>query len=105
MNISQWLDKKVADGVDVSHIEMPAEMLNDEAPEKTIFFAEIRPCSILCPGDHAFATVEQFGDWYYCRGRDREEGPHTTLPQWWLFTRDETLALQTAKAHIGKGAG
>lgn len=101
MNISKWLDQKIAEGVDVSHIELPAEMLNDEAPEETIFFEEIRPCSMLCPGDHAFATVEQFGDWYYARGRDKEAGPHTTLPQWWLFTKDEALALRTAKAHIG----
>jgi len=103
MTISKWLDKKVAEGVDVSHIEVPLEMLIDEAPEETIFFEEIRPCSILCPGDHAFATVERFGSWYYARGRDREASPHTTLPQWWLFTKDKNLALKTAKAHIGKG--
>ncbi|MBN1546968.1 MAG: hypothetical protein JW902_09935 [Syntrophaceae bacterium] len=102
MTISEWLDKKAALGVDVSHIEMPVEMLIDEAPEETVFFEEIRSCSILCPEDHPFATVERFGDWFYARGRDREKGPHTTLPQWWLFTKDEALAIQTAKAHIGK---
>jgi hypothetical protein len=103
MKISKWLDKKVSEGVDVSHIKLPEEMLNDEAPEETIFFEEIRPCSILCPGDHAFTTVERFGNWYYVRGRDKEDGPHTTQPPWWLFTKDEALALQTAKEHIGKG--
>jgi hypothetical protein len=102
MTISQWLDMQAVAGADVSHIEIPLEMLNDEAPEETIFFEEIRPCSILCSEDHPFATVERFGDWFYARGRDREAGPHTTLPQWWLLTRDETLALKTAKTHIGK---
>ena len=103
MNISEWLDMKVAEGVDVSRIELPAAMLHDEAPDETVFFEEIRTCSILCPGDHPFATIERFGDWYYCRGRDRERGPHTTLPQWWLFTKDEAFALETARAHIKEG--
>ena len=101
MTISKWLDEKVIKGVDVSHIVLPEGMLNDEAPEETIFFEEIRSCSILCPEDHPFSTVERFGDWYYARGRDKEAGPHTTLPPWWLWTKDEALALRTAKAHIG----
>ncbi len=100
MRISRWLDQKESEGVDVSHIELPENMFNDEAPAETIYFKEIRPCSILCTGTHPFATVERYGNWFYCRGRDRETGPHTTKSQWWIFTRDVEIALKTAKAHI-----
>jgi hypothetical protein len=100
MNISKWLDKKEAEGIDVSHIELPEDLANEEAPAETIFFKEIRPCSILCTGSHSFATVERFGHWFYCRGRDKEKSPHTTKPQWWMFTKDIELALKTAGEHI-----
>ena len=50
MNISDWLDKKEAEGIDVSHIVLPDNLANEEAPEETIFFQEIRSCSILCTG-------------------------------------------------------
>ena len=100
MNISKWLDKQENKGIDVSHIELPEELANEEAPSSTIFFKEINSCSILCTGSHPFATVERFGDWFYCRGRDKENGPHTTKPQWWMFTKDIDLALKTARAHI-----
>lgn len=102
MNISEWLDKNEGQGRDVSHVALPADLASDEAPAETIFFQEIRPCSILCTGDHPFSTVERFGHWYYSRGRDKENGPHTTKPRWWLFTRDKDLAIKTAKAHIEK---
>jgi hypothetical protein len=102
MTISEWLDKKEAEGTDVSHIVLPADMANDEAPDETIFFKEIRACSILCTGDHPFSTVERFGHWYYSRGRDKEEGPHTAQPQWRMFTKDKDLAIKTAHSHIEK---
>ena len=100
MHISEWLDKNEAQGTDVSHVVLPADLANDEPPEETIFFKEIRPCSILCTESHPFSTVERFGHWYYSRGRDKENGPHTTKPQWWLFTKDKDLAINTAKSHI-----
>lgn len=103
MNISQWLDKKEAEGIDVSRIELPEDLANNATPDETIFFEEIRPCTILCTRSHPFSTVEQFGHWYYCRGRDKEKGPHTTQPQWRLFTKDKDLAVKTAKAHMEKG--
>jgi len=102
MNISQWLDEKEAEGVDVSHIALPDHMESSEAPDETIFFKEIRACSILCTGDHPFSTVERFGHWYYARGREKDNGPHTAKPQWWLFTKDKQIALKTARSHIGE---
>lgn len=102
MNISKWLDKKEAEGMDVSQIVLPEELANDAPPDETIFFKEIRPCGFLCTGSHPFSTVERFGHWYYCRGRDKEKGPHTTKPQWWIFTKDRELAVKTAAAHIEK---
>ena len=42
MNISKWLDKKQAEGIDVSQIVLPEDLANDEAPAETIFFKEIR---------------------------------------------------------------
>ena len=103
MTVAEWLDQKEAAGEDVAHLVLPPDLANEEAPEETLFFKEIRPCSILCAGDHPFATVERFGQWYYCRGRDREHGPHTTRPQWWLFTKDKELAINTATSHLAGG--
>ena len=100
MNISEWLDKKEAQGVDVSHIALPADLLGDEEPDETIYFKEVRTCGVLCTGDHPFATVERFGHWYYSRGREKETGPHTTKPQWGQFTKDKDLAVKTARSHI-----
>ncbi len=100
MTISEWLDEKKAEGIDVSHIVVPDDLTNEEDPEETIFFKQIRTCSVLCTGQHPFATVERFGDWYYCRGREKETGPHTTQPQWWMYTKDRKLAVKTAKSHI-----
>lgn len=103
MNISNWLDEKEAEGVDVSHIKLPEYLENSEAPDETIFFKEIRACSILCTGEHPFSTVERFGRWYYSRGREKDNGPHTSRPQWWIFTKDKDLAIKTARSHIEKG--
>ncbi len=101
-SISKWLDDKEKEGVDVSRILLPDDLANDEAPDETVYFKEVRPCSILCTGTHPFATVERFGRWYLSRGRDRDQGPHTDLPAWWLFTKDRELALRTAKSHISE---
>jgi hypothetical protein len=94
MKISEWLDKKDAQGIDVSHIVLPDDLASDEAPDETIFFKEIRPCSILCTGNHPFSTVERFGHWYYSRGRDKENGLHTMKPSWWMFTKDKISRLK-----------
>lgn len=103
MRISRWLDEKESQGIDVSHIELPEDLENSEAPDETIFFKEIRNCSILCAGDHPFSTVERFGRWFCSRGREKDTGPHTAKPQWRLFTRDRQLAVKTAQAHIEAG--
>ncbi|MCK9228235.1 MAG: hypothetical protein PHT96_12685 [Syntrophorhabdaceae bacterium] len=58
MNISDWLDEKEAEGVDVSQIELPDDLAYEESPEETIFFEEINPCGIYCPGNHPFSTVK-----------------------------------------------
>ena len=51
MNISEWLDKKEAQGIDVSHIVLPEDLAKEEEPDETIYFKEIRSCSILCTGN------------------------------------------------------
>lgn len=100
MKISEWLDGKEQEGIDVAHIILPDELYYDEIPEETIYFKEIRPCSILCSGNHPFATVERYGHWYYCRGQDRQAGIHASGMEWRLFTKDKELALATAKSRI-----
>lgn len=100
MKIAEWLDAKEREGLDVSHIALPDELSYDETPAETIYFKEIRPCSILCTGNHPFATVERFGHWYYCRGQDKQAGIHATGMHWSLFTKDRDLALKTARTHI-----
>jgi hypothetical protein len=100
MSISDWLDMKEAEGVDVSGIELPEELLYDASADETVFFKTYNPCSILCAKDHPFSTVERYGHWYYCRGQDRKAGIHATGMEWRLFTKDKGLAIQTAKSHI-----
>lgn len=100
MNISDWLDKKEAENVDLSQLTLPVNMSHDEDPDVTIFFKEINPCGIFCTENHPFATVERFGHWYYCRGQDKKAGIHSSEMKWKLFTKDKDIALRTAKAHI-----
>jgi hypothetical protein len=100
MKISDWLDEKEAENVDVSQITLPTDMSYDEAPDETIFFEEINPCGLFCTENHPFSTVERFGHWYHCRGQDKKAGIHSSKMKWGLFTKDKDIAIQTAKAHI-----
>jgi hypothetical protein len=100
MTISEWLDEKETEGIDVSQITLPDNLSYDEMPDDTIFFKEINHDGILSTADHPFSTVEQFGHWYYCRGRDKAIGIHSSGIEWRLFTKDKDLAVRTAKSHI-----
>jgi hypothetical protein len=100
MRISEWLDKKEAEGFDVSQIQLPEYLSYDELPDETVFYEEIRPCGILCTRNHPFSTVERFGHWYHCRGQDKKAGIHSSEMKWRLFTKDLDLAIKTAKSHI-----
>ena len=100
MKISEWLDKKEAEGFDVPQITLPDALSFDEVPDESIFFKEIRPCGILCTDNHPFSTVERFGHWYYSRGQDKRSGIHSSGMKWQLFTKDKDIALKTAKSHI-----
>jgi hypothetical protein len=100
MKISQWLDEKEAENVDVSHIELPKNMASAEDPDETIFFRDINPCGLFCMENHPFSTVERYGRWYLCRGQDKKAGIHSAEMKWKLFTKDKEFALQTARAHI-----
>jgi len=100
MKISDWLDKKEKENFDVSEIVLPDDLTYDEVPDETIFFKEINPDGILSTANHPFSTVERFGHWYCCRGRDKATVSHLPEKEWRLFTKDKDLALKTAKAHI-----
>jgi hypothetical protein len=100
MKIPDWLDEKEAEKLDVSQIALPADLSYDKVPDETIFFEEINPCGILCTGNHPFSTVERFGHWYYCRGRNKEASTHSSGIEWRFFTKDRNLAIKTAKSHI-----
>lgn len=100
MTISKWLDQKEAEGVDVSHLSIPDEMTRNEEPDETLYFKEVRPCSILCTRNHPFATVERYGKWYLARGRQKDRGPHTNKPPWSFITKDLDLAVKTARSMI-----
>jgi len=95
MTISDWLDKEETKSVDVSQVVLPDDLSYDEVPDETIFFEEINPCGILCPGNHPFSTVERFGHWYYCRGRNKEAGIHSSGMEWRFFTKDRDLMQST----------
>lgn len=100
MKISAWLDKQVTENVDVSHIELPADLSYDDSPDDILYFKEIKPCGLFCTENHPYATVERFDHWYYSRGQDKQAGIHSSEMKWWLFTRSKELALNTAKSHI-----
>jgi len=100
MGVSDWLDEKEAEGIDVSQIDLPGDLSYDDTPDETIFFEERNPCGILCAKNHPFSLVERFGHWFYARGQDTQAGIHSSDMQWRLFTRDRGLALKTAKSHI-----
>jgi hypothetical protein len=38
MTISEWLDEKEEEGVDVSQIVLPDDLSYDEDPDETVFF-------------------------------------------------------------------
>jgi len=100
-SISDWLDEKVAENLDVSHITLPEGLSYDQDPDETVFFEEIKPCGMLCAENHPLASVERFGHWYRSRGRDRDgDAVHTSKDPWWLFTKDRALAVRTAKSHL-----
>jgi hypothetical protein len=100
MKISDWLDQKEAENVDVSQIELPKNMSYGEDPDETIFFKEVKPCGLFCTENHPFSTVERFGHWYLSRGQDKRAGIHSSEMIWRLFTKIKEVALQTAKTHI-----
>lgn len=100
MTISEWLDERVAEGIDVSEIALPDDLSFDEDPEETIYFKEINPCGFLCRENHPFSIVERFGEWYLSRGQDKKAGIHASGMEWRLFTKDRELAIRTAKSHI-----
>ncbi len=100
MKVSDWLDEKVREKVDVSQIVLPANMAYDDDPDETIFFKEMNPCGLFCTENHPFSTVERFGHWYLSRGQDKKAGIHSSEMQWKLFTKDKNIALQTAHEHI-----
>jgi hypothetical protein len=98
--MSEWLDEREAEGLDVSQIVIPANLSFDEKPAETIFFEEIKTCGLLCTENHPFSTVERFGHWYICRGQDKNAGIHSSGMEWKLITKDKDLAIRTARSHI-----
>jgi hypothetical protein len=100
MTISEWLDEREAEGLDVAHLEIPSDLSFDEDPVEAIYFKEIKPCGLLCTENHPFSTVERFGHWYIGRGQDKKAGIHSSGMEWKLITKDKDLAVRTARSHI-----
>jgi len=100
MKISTWLRKNIAEGIDVSKIELPSDVSYDNDPDETVYFEEYKPCGYFCAEEHLFSTVERFGSWYYSRGQDKKAGIHSSEMKWHMFTKDKKLVVKTAKEHI-----
>ena len=100
MKISDWLDEKEAENVDVSQIELPRDISFDAVADETLYFKEDNPCGLLCTENHPFSKVERFGHWFLGKGQDKKAGIHSSEMKWRLFTKDKALALKTAKEHI-----
>ena len=88
MKLSDWLDKQEAEKSDVTQADIPRDIAYDSKPDETIYFKEIRPCTMLCTERHPFAKVERHGHWYAAMGQDKKAGIHSNDMQWKLFTRD-----------------
>ena len=100
MNISDWLDRKVAEGIDVqprSHCLTICRMTL--SPTRSYFFRFCSPAvssaqkSPLFHGRALRALVS-------CRGQDKKAGVHATGMEWTFFTKDKDLAVKTAKSRI-----
>jgi hypothetical protein len=92
MKISEWLDKKEAEGIDVSQITLPDSLSYEEASDGTIFLRRLMKINndgILSIADHPFSTVERFGRWYFCRRRNKATGIHSSGMEWQLFTKEK----------------
>ena len=100
MKLSDWLDEQVKQKVDVSQIDLPAEIAYDMVADETVFFEEDNPCGVLCAKNHPYAKVERFGHWYVCKGQDKQAGIHSSEMKWRLITRDKERAIQTAKTRM-----
>ena len=100
MKISAWLDKQEAEKKDVSQADIPRDVAFDSEPDETIYYKEIRPCTMLCTENHPYAKVERYGHWYAATGQDKEAGIHSNEMRWKLYTRDKPLALKAAKERI-----
>jgi hypothetical protein len=100
MKISTWLRQKTAENIDVSQIELPADVSYDNDPDEIIFFEDYKPCGYFCSENHPFSTVERFGSWYYSRGQDKKAGIHSLKMKWHIFTKDKGFAIQTAQSHM-----
>ena len=100
MKLSEWLDEQVEQKVDVSQIDLPAEIAYDMVADETVVFEEDNPCGVLCTKNHPYAKVERFGHWYVCKGQDKQAGLHSTEMKWRLITRNKERAIQTAKARM-----
>jgi hypothetical protein len=100
MKLSDWLDQKEKENLNLSEIVLPKNISYDEDPDETIYYQEHNPWGLFCTENHPFATIERFGHWYYCRGQSKKAGIHSSEMKWRLFTKDRNFAFQTAKAHI-----
>jgi hypothetical protein len=89
MKISEWLDKKEAEDIDVSQITLSDSLSYEEAPDDTIFLKAINHDGILSIAHYPFSTVECFGHWYYCRGRNKATGIHSSGIEWRLFAKEK----------------
>ena len=100
MKLSDWLDAKAKEKVDVSRIELPAEVAYDMVADETVYFEEENPCGVLCAKNHPYAKVERFGHWYVCKGQDKQAGIHSSEMKWRLITRDKERAIRTARTRM-----
>ena len=54
MALSDWLDEREAENVDISKITVPKDLLYDASPDELVFFKEIKDWIVSC----AYVTKE-----------------------------------------------
>ena len=100
MNISEWLDKKEAEGIDLSQIELPDDLLYDASPDEVVFFSGGATLQHPLLEKSPFFYRRALRALVLLQGPGQEAGIHATGMEWRFFTKNKDLALKTAKSHI-----
>jgi hypothetical protein len=98
MKISDWLDEKEAEKLDVSQIALPDDLSYDKVPDETIFLRRLIFAGFSVQAIIPFLRSSALDTGIIVEVETRR--PAFTRQEWRFFTKDRDLAIKTAKSHI-----